>query len=103
MTKVKIRSRFTAGVSALALAAGLAVASAVPATAAPLSAEAQGAVALMSAWQEDYRHNYFYSEESCNKRGYAMKYYEHVPGFLNWSCHLHPGETKWSMDVLWST
>lgn len=87
--KATTRSRITAGLSALALSLGLAVASPIAATAA--------------VWQEDYYHNYFYSFQSCDKRGYAMKHYEKIQGFLSWHCHRHPSEVKWSMDVYWAT
>lgn len=53
-------------------------------------------------WQYNYHENYFYDQVRCDKRGYAMKYYEQVPGMVNWHCHKNPGQAKWSMDVLWT-
>jgi len=105
MMRLKTRRRFVAGISALAMSVGLAVAGTLPATAATLSPEVgkQGAVGILSVWQEDYYHNYFNSISSCQNRGYAMINYEHIAGMLAYYCHLHPSESKWSMDIQWAT
>lgn len=62
-----------------------------------------GEIGIMSVWQTGYYTNYFASRTSCNNRGYQMKYYEEIPGMLNWQCYRSPGDPKWSMDILWAT
>lgn len=66
-------------------------------------ATTSGDVTIMGVWQRRYYEDRFTSKTTCDKRGYAMKYYEEIDGFLNWQCHKVPGDTKWSMDVYWST
>ncbi len=62
-------------------------------------------VGTYSAWQYNFYYDHFVSADSCEKRGYAMKYYDpdFVGKVLNWQCVRHEENTRWSMHVLWAT
>lgn len=72
-----------------------------PTSTAPGSAE----VGVLSAWQYNFYVDHFYSWETCDKRGYAMVNYDpdFVGKVMNYYCHKRPGDSRWSMDVLWIT
>jgi hypothetical protein len=95
-----VANRVAAVAAAFALSTGLVLSAVSPATAAP---SMQTDVGVLSVWQYNYYHNYFTSKPACDARGYAMIHYQQVPGMINWACHLNPGESQWSMDVLWTT
>ncbi|MFC4138492.1 MULTISPECIES: hypothetical protein [unclassified Microbacterium] len=59
-------------------------------------------VGVLSVWHYNYYEDYFYEFETCEARGWQMKYVDHVYGMVNWNCHRKPGWPKWSMDVLFS-
>ena len=53
---------------------------------------------------EYYYVNYFYTRATCRARGDAVtnpRSPEYIPGAVRYQCVKRPGDTKWSMQIVW--
>lgn len=96
----RIRLAITSAVGALIFGT-LALISPATAEPAPDQATPQAPASVLAWTQSDYYYNWPTTKGTCDNRGRWMSV--NVEGVVGWYCHRHAGNTKWSMDVHWST